>query len=172
MRRLSTASEKLSQTLALIGAIGVILMMVHIGGDILSRNLFGRPIPATNEIVSRYYMVLIAFLPLAWVERRNGMVAVEVLEWTLGPRMKRASDLLVAALVCLVYAVMTWVTWQTAMSNFRSGAFVVALNYRLPVWPTFFFVPAGLALAALITLMRALEILTGHDKTHSEADGA
>ncbi len=170
MRLVSVASEKLSQTLALIGAIGIILMMIHIGADILSRNLFGRPIPATNEIVSRYYMVLIAFLPLAWVERRNGMVAVEVLEWALDPRLKRVSDFLVAALVCVVYAVMTWVTWQTAMSNFRSGSFVVALNYRVPVWPTYFFLPAGLALASFVTAVRAIEIVGGHAAPGTEAD--
>jgi TRAP-type C4-dicarboxylate transport system permease small subunit len=75
-----------AQFLALVGAIGVLLMMLHVGADIASRNIFGRPIPATNEIVSRYYMVLIAFLPLAWVEqRRRSMVSVEVLDSVLGP---------------------------------------------------------------------------------------
>ncbi len=162
VRALSAAAERLAQWLALVGAIGILLMMVHVGADILSRNLMGRPIPATNEIVSRYYMVLIGFLPLAWVEQRRGMVAVEVLEWVLGPRGRRVSDLLVALIACGIYAALAWITWQTALSNWRSGSFVVVLNFRLPVWPTYFLLPVGLALAAIVTLVRALEVLTGH----------
>lgn len=162
MRALSATAERLAQGLALVGAIGIVLMMLHVGADILSRNLMGRPIPATHEIVSRYYMVLIGFLPLAWVERRRGMVAVEVLEWMLGPRGRRFSDLLVALIAFGIYAGLAWVTWHTALSNWRSGSFVTVLNYRLPVWPTYFLLPAGLALAALATLVRALEVLTGY----------
>lgn len=163
-------AEQAARFLALVGSIGVLLMMLHVGADILARNLWGRPLPATNEIVSRYYMVFIAFLPLAWVERRRGMVAVEVVDTLIGPRVKRASDVLVALLACAVYAVMCYTTWLNALSGFRSGSSVIVLNYVIPVWPSHFLPPAGFALAAAIVLVRALEIVTGTETAPPETD--
>jgi TRAP-type C4-dicarboxylate transport system permease small subunit len=161
MTFLGRFAERTAQLLALVGAIGVILMMLHVGADILARNLMGRPIPATNEIVSRYYMVLIAFLPLAWVEQRRGMVAVELINGLLGPKGVRLSDLLVAVLACAIYGVLAYTTWQSAISGFRTGSSVIVLNFLLPVWPTHFLPPAGFGLAAGVVAIRALQIVTG-----------
>lgn len=154
-------AETTARLLALVGSVGVLLMMLHVGADIVARNLFGRPLPATNEIVSRYYMVFIAFLPLAWVERRRGMVSVEVVESLMPPRMLRASDILVAVLATAIYGVLAYTTWFDALSAFRSGRSVIALNILIPVWPTYFLPPVGFTLAAAVTLVRGVEIVTG-----------
>jgi TRAP-type C4-dicarboxylate transport system permease small subunit len=164
-------SERTAQFLALVGAIGVLLMMLHVGADIASRNIFGRPIPATNEIVSRYYMVLIAFLPLAWVEQRRGMVSVEVLDSVLGPTARRVSDVLVALVACSIYAVLVYTTWGIAMRSFRTGSSVIVLNFLLPVWPTYFLPPAGFALATGVTAIRAAMIALGRDLSARDDTG-
>ncbi|MBW8637256.1 TRAP transporter small permease [Hoeflea sp. WL0058] len=161
MQRLSDIIERIVRLLALLGALGVIAMMLHVALDVTMRGLFGAPIPATVEIVSHYYMVFIAFLPLAWVERRNGMVSVEVLEGLLPAPLLRVSDLLVAILVTAIYATIAIITWKTAMTNFNSGSFVIVLNYRIPTWPTYFLPPAGFGLAAFVTAWRAFETLLG-----------
>ncbi len=157
MQILERAADRLAQGLALVGAVGIAAMLVHIGADVLTRNLLGRPIPATNEIVAGYYMVLIAFLPLAWVERNRGMVSVDLLEAVMSPQARRASDLFVALLATALYLVIAWVGWQAAMSRWNIGAFVDVLGYRLPIWPTYFLPPAGFLLAAMMTLLRALQ---------------
>src|SRR5690606_40657440 len=82
-----TLLRHLTNVLALVGALGVIAMLLHVTADVISRQLFQRPVPATVEIVSRYYMVLISFLPLAWTERRNEMITVDILSGLFrGPR--------------------------------------------------------------------------------------
>ena len=43
--------------LALIGAVAVIALMLHVVADVAMRNLTNTPIPATFEIVTHYYMV-------------------------------------------------------------------------------------------------------------------
>ncbi len=161
-------AENTARLLALVGSIGVMLMMLHVGADIVARNLFGRPLPATNEIVSRYYMVFIAFLPLAWVERRRGMVSVEVVEALMGPRMIRGSDLIVVFLATLIYALLAYTTWFDALSAYRAGRSVIALNILIPVWPTFFLPPIGFTLAAIVTLVRGYEIVTGTEPPREE----
>jgi TRAP-type C4-dicarboxylate transport system permease small subunit len=159
MHRLETLTDRVAQILALIGSLGVLAMLVHVGIDVAARNIFERPIPATNEIVSRYYMVLIAFLPLAWVERRRSMVSVELLDMALSPGAIRVSDVLVSLFSTLVYATIAWVTLLTAVQNWRIGAYVDVLGQQLPIWPSYFLPPAGFLLAALVTLMRAVNTL-------------
>jgi TRAP-type C4-dicarboxylate transport system permease small subunit len=137
----------------------VLALLVHVVLDVATRNLAARPIPATNEIVSRYYMVLIAFLPLAWVERNRSMVSVELLDMAMSPGMKRASDAVVALLAAVIYAAIAWVTWAEALRAFNTGSFVDVLGRRVPVWPTYFLPPLGFLLAALVTLLRAVTSL-------------
>ncbi len=159
MQALERMEDRVARGLALVGSIGVLALLVHVTADVVSRNLFRLPIPATNEIVSRYYMVLIAFLPLAWVERNRSMVSVELLDMAMSPAMKRASDALVALLAAVIYAVIAWVTWAEALRAFNTGSFVDVLGRRVPVWPTYFLPPAGFLLAALVTLLRAVTSL-------------
>jgi TRAP-type C4-dicarboxylate transport system permease small subunit len=158
---LERAADRVAQGLALLGAIGVVALLLHVGIDVVMRNLFGQPIPATNEIVSRYYMALIAFLPLAWVERGRAMISVEVLETMMPRALRRVSDMLVAALAALIYAAIAWVTWADAVKNWKIGAFVDVLGRQLPVWPTYFLPPAGFLLAAAVTLLRAVQMARG-----------
>ena len=161
MALLVAIADRIVRLLALIGALGVVAMMLHVSADVALRAVTGAPLPATIEVVSRYHMVLVAFLPLAWVERRRGMVSVELTDWALGPRLTRASDILVALFAAAVYGVMTWTTWATALSEWRSGTFVIALTMPVAVWPSYFLPPAGFALAAAATLVRAVALALG-----------
>ena len=159
MDRIEHMAERVSQGLALIGAIGVVLMLLHVGTDVAMRNISGRPIPATNEIVSSYYMVLITFLPLAWIERRNGMVSVEFIDWILGPRVMRISDIFVALFTMTFYALLSWSSWGTAIRAFKSGSFVDAVSFKVSIWPTYFLPTAGFALAAIVVGVRLFRLV-------------
>lgn len=161
MSRLIGLVDRLSRMLAFVGAIGVVLMMVHVCADIIARLITGASLPATVEIVSYYYMVLVAFLPLAWVERREDMITVELIEFMMTKRMIRVSDGIVAALGAAIYAVMTYATWLTALRNHATGTFVEALETKIVTWPGYFLPPAGFALASLIMIVRLAEIVTG-----------
>ncbi|MBU1317029.1 MAG: TRAP transporter small permease [Alphaproteobacteria bacterium] len=168
MSYISGLADKLSRMLAFVAAIGVLAMMIHVCTDILSRVLTGASLPATVEMVSYYYMLLVAFLPLAWVERRGGMISVELLDFMLSPRLRRVSDLLIAALGVVIYAVMAYASWLTAVRNYETGTFVVALQTKIITWPGYFLPPAGFALAAIIVTVRLLQIITGNEEPARE----
>lgn len=155
--------------LAFVGAVGVILMMIHVCADIIARLITGASLPATVEIVSHYYMVLVAFLPLAWVERNNGMISVELIEFMMTPAMMRISDAAIAVLGSLIYAVMAYATWITAMNNYHTGTFVVALQTKIIIWPGYFLPPAGFALAAIIMAVRFVDIIAASGD-HAESN--
>ena len=161
MKLLVRIADRLIQILVLVASIGVVAMMLHVCADIFARAVMGKSLPATIELVSRYYMVIVTFLPLAWVEKNQGMVSVEVFGDFMSPSVKRFSDMAVALLAVAIYAVLTYTTWITALNNYATGTFVVALNIAVPVWQSYLLPPLGFGLACFVTLIRFFELIIG-----------
>lgn len=161
MNALEKATETMAGWLALFGTLGLAAIVVNVSADIVSRNLFAVAVPATIEMVSRYYMPLVAFLPLAWVERRGEMISVVVFSQHLGPGTLRWMDAFVALLSTGLYALICYATWIDAVKNYESGTFVLSLTTALAIWPAYFILPAGFALATLVCLHRALGLIAG-----------
>lgn len=161
MDRLTQLQDGFLAALAVLGAIATVMLMLHVGTDIVMRNIWNAPIPGTWEIVTHYYMVALAFIPLAWVEKTGGMVQVEVINGALSPRMRWLSDLLVAVIAVAIYGTLAWVTWQAAVSRTNVGAFVLANQTRIITWPAYWLPPLGFGLAALSVALRGLKLARG-----------
>jgi TRAP-type C4-dicarboxylate transport system permease small subunit len=157
MTTLFSVATRSVRILALIASIGTVAMMFHICLDVALRNVFRISLDTTPEVVARYYMIVVAFLPLAWLERRNGMVSVELLDWALGPRARQASDIFVALFSALAYGVLAWTTVRSALRHFEVGTYVEFVDYRMPVWHSHFLPPLGFILATIACLLKALE---------------
>lgn len=154
----------MSEGLALLGGLGIILMLLHISADVLSRHIFKVALPATADIVARYYMVAAAFLPLAWVEGGRSMITVEILGGVMSPQVLRVSDVLVLLASAAIYAGLTYATMRAALPHFHRGAFILSLSTPIPVWPTYFILPASFAIAAAVTLARAISLVFAADR--------
>jgi type IV secretory pathway TrbL component len=77
----------------------------------------------------------------------------------LSPLMMRISNLLVAAISAVIYAVLAWVTYQVAVRNTAVGSFVVSNQMRVPTWPAYWLPPVGFGLAALVAALRVPALL-------------
>jgi TRAP-type C4-dicarboxylate transport system permease small subunit len=161
MTMLKRCTAVLPQSLILIGSACIILMMLHISADVISRNLLGTPLVATNEIVSRYYMVGLAFLPLAYVEMKGEMINVGVINGLLGKRSRILSDALICLISLVIYGLLVWASWHHAVKAHDKGAFIVTAGTRVATWPAYFFLPMGFFLAAIAHLARFLTQLGG-----------
>ena len=62
--------------LALARLIAGFLMMLHVTADVTGRYFFSRPLEGTTEIVSAYYMVIVAYLPWAYLARNDTHIVV------------------------------------------------------------------------------------------------
>lgn len=148
--------NQVTSGMALLGAVGVLAMLVHITAYVVMRNLASAPVPATVEIVSHYYMVAIAFLPIAWAERRGDMISVEIFGSLLAGRIGRINSIFVAVVTFGAYVALTYTTWIVAMREFSARSYVISLSVAIPVWPTYFILPVAFALAALVALYRGV----------------
>lgn|SRR5690554_954532 len=154
MGLLSRLTDKLTGFLSCLGMIGILAMMLHICADVIARTLLNISVPATLEMVTRYYMLMLVLLPLAWVEKNRAMIAVEVFTAVFGRLGLRILDVLVAAVSVGIYAVLAVGTWSKAQEQFDVGAYIIALDTTIIIWPGYFALPFGFALAGLVCLIR------------------
>ncbi|MGG7566830.1 TRAP transporter small permease [Rhodovulum sp. DZ06] len=149
---------------SILAGLAVAAMMLHVTLDVAARHLFGAPLPGTLTLVSHYYMVIAAFVPLALAEHRGAHISVEVFTDRLPARARRH---LAGAMTIPATAIMTLFTlrsWEAAMRAFDTGAAQVHGSGSIPTWPAYFALPLGGALTAGLLALRCAAWLTGADR--------
>jgi len=130
------------------------LMMAHVSADVAGRTLFNHPLSGTTEIVSAYYMVAAAYLPWAYIARRNGHIMVELFTQFTPPRFNQWLDIAVKILTIAYVSLFSWVTALRALHQFRANEVWEAAGGYIPVWPSRCLLPLAGALMALYLLLR------------------
>jgi TRAP-type C4-dicarboxylate transport system permease small subunit len=130
------------------------LMMLHVSADVAGRTMFNHPLPGTTEIVSAYYMVAAAYLPWAYVARRNSHIMVELFTQLAPPRFNQWLDIVVKILTLAYVSLFSWVTAQRALHQFRADEVWEAAGGYIPVWPSRCLLPLAAGLMALYLLLR------------------
>ena len=153
-------SAGLCRFLSFVGGAAVVLMMLHVTLDVVLLNLFRVSMNTTPEIVARYYMVAVAFLPLGWLTLRNQMISVELLDFVLPKRVRGYLDVLIALTGTLIYGMLTYATWFKALREMRSGSFVELVRFQMPIWHSHFLVPIGFGLATLACALMTIVLLS------------
>jgi len=150
-------SSRVTRILALIGAAAVVVMMLHICLDVVLRNIFRFSFSVTNAMVARYYMVPLAFLPLAFIEFRDEMVSVEFIDPILPDWLRRLSDVLVAGVATVIYGALAYATYGSMVSNWRRGTMIELGEVPFHTYPSYVFPSVGFTLAALVCLVKTAD---------------
>jgi TRAP-type C4-dicarboxylate transport system permease small subunit len=90
---------------------------------------------------------------------------VEAFTDVLGDSFRVWTDVLVAVISSIIYFIFMLATWTKAVEQFERGAYIMSLDFPMPVWPTYFVIPVSLGLASLVCLIRLVGSLT---PTHSQ----
>ncbi|MGX1306366.1 TRAP-type C4-dicarboxylate transport system permease small subunit [Amorphus suaedae] len=161
-----------SRAFAVVAGVTVLLMMLHVTTDVLTKYLLNMPIVGTLEIVSHYYMVAAIFLPLAAVERRRGHLFVELFTAKLAPRAILGLDAMGCLLGVIFAGSITWMSTIEALRRTRSGEIIDAVYYTIPIWPTRWLVPLGAGLLALMWLLHGVIYLRRIGERNPEVPAA
>lgn len=159
--RLGRLLAAITNVTTVIGGLAIALMMFHVTAAVAARYLFGTPLPGTITIVSYYYMLIAAFIPLAYAEQKEAHISVEVLTERLPAGLQRHLAGWGLLLSAAAFTVLTWRTWLEAVGKYADGASVVQGNTSIIVWPTYFVLPVGFGLMALVAVYKFLLYLTG-----------
>ncbi|WP_088636092.1 TRAP transporter small permease [Phaeobacter sp. 22II1-1F12B] len=148
------------RALIAIASLGLMAMMLHICLDIGASLLLNAPIATTSAIVTNYYMIAVAFLPIYTAEVRNGHIGVNLVTAMLPPRIQNGLDLLMLTLTAGVYALLTAQSWGQAMKKFVVNDFVVEQTTKIFLWPSYFMLPVTFAAVTLLMLVKVALRLT------------
>jgi TRAP-type C4-dicarboxylate transport system permease small subunit len=136
-------------------------MAVHIVADISGRYLFRAPLPGTVEFVSRYYMVILVFLPLALVQQRDGHFVAGLFTDNLPLPIKQKLIAVIHVAMALVALLLAWRGVTAAQHATSTGEQVQAAEFVIMTWPGRWLVPLGLGLMALQALVNAARLFAG-----------
>ncbi|MGY9057034.1 MAG: TRAP transporter small permease [Alphaproteobacteria bacterium] len=145
----------------IIGLVAVGLMMMHITIDVAGKFILNEPVPATIALVSSYYMVVIAFLPIAFAETRNSHITVEVLTELFPMRTQMHLYSWSYALSALIYGLLTYRMWHEAVRAQGNGTFIMEQSTKLLTWPSYYLLPIGCGLMTVVLVYRFILYVTG-----------
>jgi len=161
VKKISWMLGRLIDATTLLGAIAVFLMMAHITVDVAGRFLFRSPLPGTLVFVSNYYMVAVAFLSLAYAERRDAHISVEILAERLSMGMQSGLSFASTMLSAGIFGILAWRGLGEAQTKHAMGSFMIEQGVRIPVWPSYYLLPFGAGLMFLVLIFKLVRYLRG-----------
>ncbi|WP_421705375.1 TRAP transporter small permease [Alloalcanivorax xenomutans] len=161
MYRLGRYLSRVTDMTTLVGGLAIALMMIHISLDVVLRYLFSTPIPGTITYVSNYYMIIAAFLPLAYAEKLGAHISVEVVTERLPQRIQFHLAHWLILLSAIILAFMAVKTGLEAVTRYEMGAALVEGGTSIIIWPGYFVLPIGLGLMVLMLVYKFVVYVTG-----------
>jgi len=157
-------------TTTAIGSIVLCLMAVQIVVDVALRNVAGTGLPATAELVAKYYMLVVSFLPIAYAELQRRHVEASVFTDLMPRKTRPAIYLLGFSLSFMVYGLLTYGTAAEALRQTKRGAYVEAGTMDFYTWPGTWILPICFGLMTLVLAIRLFQVVTGrfHDDSHEQ----
>lgn len=144
--------ERASGALLFFAGIVIMVMMLHITADVLSKVLLNAPIIGTLEFVAVIYMVAVIFPALPHVQWGRGNIIVELFTQKLPQRQRMGLDAIGALLTFVYLGLIAWMGAETAWHRTMIGETQDATFFEVPVWPSRWVLVVGAAFAALIAL--------------------
>ncbi len=146
VRRLIKGVTGTSMFLALISLFA---MMLLITADVLLNKLIGRPIPGTLEITSYYFMVLVVFLVMPFIEKNQSHISADFIVVRFSARMQNYVAILGKVLTIVFYSLLLYAAWVQAIKSTRRLETVMS-NFTFYIWPARWGVVLGIFSAIVV----------------------
>ena len=146
---------------AFVGGLILMAMMLQITVDVLMRNFVGAGFPATADMVSRYYMVAVSFLPLAMTQIADRHIEATIFTDKLRGGARRAVVALGTLMAIAVFALLGWGTAAEAMKQTARRAYVEAGTIHFPTWPSYWILPVSALLMLIVLCIRLVRLVRG-----------
>lgn len=145
--------DRLTLGLNVVGTGLIFALMLLIAGDVVGRNLFGRPISGVPEMVS-LSIVVIVFLQAPQALKAGRMTRSDALARVLSnraPAASKALDTLYDLIAIVVIGAIVWSTWPLFLRAWERGDFVGAVgDFTAPTWP----VKAMILLGSVVLILQ------------------
>ncbi|MAF50060.1 MAG: TRAP transporter small permease [Rhodospirillales bacterium] len=156
MNRIEDGIDKAVSSLMWLACFVGFLMMAHITLDVTGRVLFNHPLIGTIEVASSYYMVAVAYLPLAHVSRGDGQIIVELFTRNLAPGRILRIDAVINVITMIYMLVFAWYTTEVAIEMTHEGELGELGAGYFWVWPSRWLLPLSFWIMAFYLALRSV----------------
>ena len=145
--------DRILDVTAVVGGCMVVFQMLIVCLEVILRYFFNRPTTWVTEI-SSYILVWVPFLCVAWVEKRNQHIRMDLLYGTLGPKARSVFDTVHASVTIIVCIVIFWYGLKVIAEFYQEGTRTQSF-LMLPQWPVTAIIPFSLLLLC-VELLRGM----------------
>ncbi len=161
-RILGKSLDRIEDFFAFLGGVLLVVAVCSVVFQVIARYFFGLTFIWINE-GNEYILLYVPFLGAAWLLRHNGHVTVDLVVRVLPPRIKKASNVLVAVLGIIVSSVLVWYGTSVTMEAYTRGT-VSTTSTQLPLVYLLVVIPVGSLLLLLEFIRKAFHGATGAEQ--------
>lgn len=131
-----------------LAAGAMITIMTVVFCDVVLRYAFNSPLSWAYDLISLYLVAAVFFLSLSSAYSEGAHVNVDILQQMLPETVKRITEVVIAAIGLLVFALIAWFGVLRTIEA-HQGSDVISGAIAWPTWPALALVPVGCGLMAL-----------------------
>lgn len=147
------------------------LMMLHVSADVTGRYFFGKPLEGTTEIVAAYYMVIVAYLPWAYLARNDTHIAVDIFTRLMPISVAHWLEIFVKVMVVLYLSLFVYQTGSQAIGQTRIHEVWQAGTIYIPVWPSRWVPPIACGLMVITVILKIIDDIMKGPRPQTDAAG-
>ncbi|WP_163264664.1 TRAP transporter small permease [Chelativorans alearense] len=168
--RIDRLLELWSRALLALAILAGFTMMIHVSVDVFARTVLNAPLRQANQTVAAYYMIAVAFLPIALLGKYDDHISVGVFTDAMRPWMRRALAIFTTLLGMAYMFAFTWESWVSAARRTEQGEVLEISGGYMIVWPGRWLLPiAGASLFLCLTLRLARLLLPDDGESPHQA---
>lgn len=151
----------LTKIASLITTLCIVLMMLNVTADVVGRYLFNAPLPGTIVVVGHYYMIIVVFVALGVAEEKRAHISVEFLTDLLPKTAQAWVAVFSGVLTAVIFSLLALSGYFQAVKKTTSGASMEQGSQLIAIWPSYWAIPVGAALIAVIAAYKVVVAVTG-----------
>jgi C4-dicarboxylate transporter DctQ subunit len=144
--------DRLINTLAGIGAVGMLGMALYISYEVVMRYFFNNPTIWAGDL-SEYTLLWGTFLAAPWLVREGGHVSLDTVTHRLSPTVQHRLGVISSIIAAAVCVVLLWQGLDATLDAYTRGQ-IIARSWQVPRWIVWAAIPVG-SLFLTIEFIRA-----------------
>lgn len=149
--------DRLLTVIEVAAVIVLVVMMMHVVINALSRSLFRLPIYGTLELTQFWYLPALTLLGLIAAQARNEHIIADLLFDSFPALMRKWTSIVVNVITAIVAALISWYGLGEALHSFDK--MIMAGATDVPIWPIEALLTVAYAIFAIQLLYTAVKIV-------------
>lgn len=137
-------------------AVGLVLLMALVAGNVALRVILGSSILGTYDFVGFLTSIIIG-LSLAYCAVQDGHIAISIVMQRFSAKVQKVVDFIVGSVAFVLLVLVSWHIGKHAHTMYLRGE--VSLTTMTPHYPFIYVIAAGIGVLCLVVLSKLLNLL-------------